>query len=89
MGGGRVGCDPVSQRGTASEPPTKRNPIADGNVGELLKSLSGITTDTDVNEVGTVTTVSIRGFSSAITRVSSDGAKLANTGIDAVPTVAP
>jgi iron complex outermembrane receptor protein len=54
--------------------------VTDGNVGEFLKFLPGITTDTDVNEGGTVTTVSIRGFSSTMTRVSSDGAQLANTG---------
>jgi TonB-dependent receptor len=54
--------------------------VTDGNVGEFLKFLPGITTDTDVNEGGTVTTISVRGFSSGMTRVSSDGAQLANTG---------
>jgi TonB-dependent receptor len=53
--------------------------VTDGNVGEFLKFLPGISTDTDTNEVGTVTTVSVRGFPAGMTRISSDGAQLANT----------
>ena len=54
--------------------------VTDGNVGEFLKFLPGITTDTDVNEGGTVTTVAVRGFGANLTSVSSDGSQLANTG---------
>jgi iron complex outermembrane recepter protein len=54
--------------------------VTDGNVGEFLKFMPGITTLLDDNEGGTVTTVSIRGFPSNLTNVSSDGSQLANTG---------
>lgn len=54
--------------------------VTDGNVGEFLKFLPGITTDTNGDEGGTVTTVSVRGFAANMTRVSSDGSQLANTG---------
>lgn len=54
--------------------------VTDGNVGEFLKFLPGISSETDSDSAGTVTTVSIRGFGNNTTRVSSDGAQLANTG---------
>lgn len=54
--------------------------VTDGNVGEFMKFLPGVTTDSDVNEGGTVTSVSIRGFAANMTQVSTDGALLANTG---------
>lgn len=54
--------------------------VTDGNVGEFLKFLPGVTTDSDSNEGGTVTTISLRGLPSNLTNVSSDGSQLANTG---------
>jgi iron complex outermembrane receptor protein len=54
--------------------------VTDGNVGEFLKFLPGISSATDSDSAGTVTTVSIRGFGDNTTRVSSDGAQIANTG---------
>ena len=54
--------------------------VTDGNVGEFLKFLPGISSDTDINEGGMVTSVSIRGFANNMTRVSSDGSQIANTG---------
>ncbi len=54
--------------------------VTDGNVGEFLKFLPGISTGTNPDEAGTVTTVSVRGFASGMTRVSYDGSQLANTG---------
>jgi iron complex outermembrane receptor protein len=54
--------------------------VTDGNVGEFLKFLPGISSETDNDSAGTVTTVSIRGFGTNTTRVSSDGAQIANTG---------
>ncbi|MBL9201106.1 MAG: TonB-dependent receptor plug domain-containing protein, partial [Opitutaceae bacterium] len=54
--------------------------VTDGNVGEFLKFMPGITTDSDVNEGGTVTSVSVRGFAANMTQVSNDGALLSNTG---------
>ena len=52
--------------------------VTDGNVGEFLKFLPGIATD---NEDGLVGGVSIRGFGNDQTRISTDGASLANTGV--------
>lgn len=54
--------------------------VTDGNVGEFMKFLPGVTTDSDVNEGGTVTSVSVRGFAANMTQVSNDGALLSNTG---------
>ena len=54
--------------------------VTDGNVGEFLKFLPGISSDTDINEGGMVTSVSIRGFANNMTRVSSDGSQIATTG---------
>jgi len=57
--------------------------VTDGNVGEFLKFLPGIATD---NEDGLVGAVSIRGFGNNQTRISSDGASLANTGVSGAKT---
>lgn len=54
--------------------------VTDGNVGEFLKFLPGISSSTDSDNGGTVTTVSIRGFGDNTTQVSSDGSQIANTG---------
>jgi iron complex outermembrane receptor protein len=54
--------------------------VTDGNVGEFLKFLPGISTGTNPDEAGTVTTASVRGFAANMTRVSYDGSQLANTG---------
>jgi TonB-dependent receptor len=54
--------------------------VTDGNVGEFLKFLPGISSETDSDSAGTVTTISIRGFGNNTTRVSNDGAQIANTG---------
>lgn len=54
--------------------------VVDGNVGEFLKYVPGVMGDFDTDEAAsTIATVSIRGFSSNLTGVSSDGAQLANT----------
>jgi TonB-dependent receptor len=49
--------------------------MAEGNVGEFLKYLPGITGDHDDAQINTV---SLRGFSSNLTLVLADGAQLAN-----------
>ena len=57
--------------------------VTDGNVGEFLKFLPGIATN---NEDGQVGTISIRGFEANQTRITSDGAELANTGVSGAKT---
>jgi hypothetical protein len=49
--------------------------MAEGNVGEFLKYLPGITGDHDDAQINTV---SLRGFSTNLTLVMADGAQLAN-----------
>ena len=49
--------------------------MAEGNVGEFLKFLPGITGDHDDAQINTV---SLRGFSTNLTTVLADGAQLAN-----------
>ncbi len=49
--------------------------MAEGNVGEFLKFLPGISGDHDDAQINTV---SLRGFSTALTVVLADGAQLAN-----------
>ncbi|MDO8544798.1 MAG: TonB-dependent receptor [Opitutaceae bacterium] len=49
--------------------------MAEGNVGEFLKFLPGVTGDYDDSQINTV---SLRGFATNLTVVSADGAQLAN-----------
>ena len=49
--------------------------MAEGNVGEFLKFLPGITGDHDDAQINTV---SLRGFATNLTTVTADGAQLAN-----------
>jgi iron complex outermembrane receptor protein len=49
--------------------------MAEGNVGEFLKYMPGITGDHDDAQINTV---SLRGFSTNLTLVTADGAQLAN-----------
>lgn len=49
--------------------------MAEGNVGEFLKFLPGITGDHDDAQINTV---SLRGFSTNLTQVLADGSQLAN-----------
>lgn len=53
--------------------------VMDGNVGEFLKFLPGITAEYDAEAGGTVAAISVRGIGSDMTSVSSDGMQMANT----------
>jgi TonB-dependent receptor len=52
----------------------------DGNVGEFLKFLPGITAEYDTESGGSVASVSVRGFPSSMAVLSTDGMEMANTG---------
>ena len=54
--------------------------IMDGNVGEFLKFMPGITAEYDRDSGGSVSSVSVRGFPTAMAVVSSDGLQMASTG---------
>ncbi|MBI5690714.1 MAG: TonB-dependent receptor [Verrucomicrobia bacterium] len=54
--------------------------LMDGNVGEFLKFLPGLVAEYDSEGGGSVSSISVRGFPTAMAVVSSDGAQLANTG---------
>jgi iron complex outermembrane recepter protein len=54
--------------------------LMDGNVGEFLKFMPGITAEYDTESGGSVASVSVRGFPTSMAVVSSDGAQMANTG---------
>ncbi len=54
--------------------------VMDGNVGEFLKFMPGVTADYDLEAGGAVASISVRGFPSSMAIVSSDGAQMANTG---------
>ncbi len=53
--------------------------VMDGNIGEFLKFVPGLTPEYDYEDGTTVSTVSIRGFASHMVAVSTDGAQMANT----------
>lgn len=53
--------------------------VMDGNVGEFLKFLPGITADYDNEDGSTIAYISVRGFSSAMTAIMADGAQMAST----------
>ena len=53
--------------------------VMDGNVGEFLKFLPGITADYDNEDGSTIAYISVRGFSSAMTSIMADGAQMAST----------
>ncbi len=54
--------------------------VMDGNVGEFLKFMPGITAEYDRESGGSVASVSVRGFPTAQAVVSGDGLQMANTG---------
>lgn len=54
--------------------------IMDGNIGEFLKFMPGITAEYDRDSGGSVSSVSVRGFPTAMAVVSSDGLQMASTG---------
>lgn len=54
--------------------------VMDGNVGEFLKFMPGVTADYDLEAGGAVASISVRGFPTSMAVVSSDGAQMANTG---------
>jgi hypothetical protein len=53
--------------------------VMDGNPGEFLKFLPGVTPEYDYEDGTTVSSVSIRGFAPNMVAVSTDGAQVANT----------
>ena len=54
--------------------------VMDGNVGEFLKFLPGITADYDNEDGSTIAYIAVRGFSSNMTSIRTDGAAMASTG---------
>jgi iron complex outermembrane recepter protein len=52
--------------------------IIDGNAGEFLKFMPGITAEYDNEAGGTVVAVSVRGFGDNMTAIMADGAQMAN-----------
>ncbi len=54
--------------------------LMDGNIGEFLKFMPGITAEYTSESGGSVASISVRGFPGNLAVVSSDGAELANTG---------
>lgn len=54
--------------------------VMDGNVGEFLKFLPGITAEYDTESGGSVASVSVRGFPSSMAVLSGDGMQMSNTG---------
>ncbi|MBI4626058.1 MAG: TonB-dependent receptor [Verrucomicrobia bacterium] len=54
--------------------------VMDGNVGEFLKFLPGITAEYDTESGGSVASVSVRGFPTSMAVLSADGLQMANTG---------
>ncbi len=54
--------------------------MMDGNVGEFLKFIPGVTGSYDLEMGNTVSSVSLRGLPTGMTNVSSDGLQMANTG---------
>ncbi len=54
--------------------------VTDGNVGEFLKFLPGITAEYDAESGASVSSVAVRGFPTSMAVVSGDGMQMANTG---------
>ena len=54
--------------------------VMDGNVGEFLKYLPGITAEYDTESGGSVASVAVRGFPTSMAVLSTDGLEMANTG---------
>ena len=54
--------------------------VTDGNVGEFLKFLPGITAEYDAESGSSVASVAVRGFPTSMAVVSGDGMQMANTG---------
>lgn len=54
--------------------------VMDGNVGEFLKFMPGMTAEYDRESGGSVASVSVRGLPTNLAVVSSDGLQMANTG---------
>ncbi|MES2696828.1 MAG: carboxypeptidase regulatory-like domain-containing protein, partial [Verrucomicrobiota bacterium] len=54
--------------------------VMDGNVGEFLKFMPGMTAEYDRESGGSVASVSVRGFPTNLAVVSADGMQMANTG---------
>jgi TonB-dependent receptor len=54
--------------------------VMDGNVGEFLKFMPGITAEYDRDSGGSVSSVSVRGFPTSMAVVSGDGLQMASTG---------
>ncbi|MEY4088616.1 MAG: hypothetical protein RJB55_887, partial [Verrucomicrobiota bacterium] len=54
--------------------------VTDGNVGEFLKFLPGITAEYDAESGSSVSSVAVRGFPTSMAIVSTDGMQMANTG---------
>jgi iron complex outermembrane recepter protein len=52
--------------------------VMDGNAGEFLKFMPGITAEYDNESGGTVVAISVRGFADTMTSVTVDGAQMAN-----------
>lgn len=53
--------------------------VMDGNVGEFLKFLPGITADYDNEDGSTIAYISVRGLSPGMTSIMTDGAQMAST----------
>ncbi len=53
--------------------------VMDGNVGEFLKFLPGITADYDNEDGSTIAYIAVRGFASNMATVMTDGAQMAST----------
>lgn len=54
--------------------------IMDGQVGEFLKFLSGVTPVYDAENGGAVSSVAVRGLPTSMTVISADGLEMANSG---------
>lgn len=54
--------------------------VMDGNVGEFLKFMPGVTAEYDTESGGSVASVSVRGFPTSMAVLSSDGLQMSNTG---------
>ena len=54
--------------------------VTDGNVGEFLKFLPGVTAEYDGESGSSVASVAVRGFPTSMAVVSGDGMQMANTG---------
>ena len=53
--------------------------VMDGNIGEFLKFMPGLTAEYDNEDGSTIAYISIRGFSSHLAAISTDGAQMAST----------